>query len=83
VWIPVLEFFSNDKLGMVIEEKIHLKLKDVAGLHTSHVSRSLAPYFSDILNNDGIVFSEVNGSTVHSYPPWPAPHEEGAVLCNT
>ncbi len=69
-----MEFFSKDKLGMVTEEKIHLKLKDVAGLHTSHVSRSLAPYFRDILNNDGntitgIVFSEVNGSTVPSYLP--------------
>jgi hypothetical protein len=42
------EFFLIDKLGMVTDEKRHLKLEDVAGLHIGHVSRSLAPYFRDI-----------------------------------
>jgi hypothetical protein len=31
VWIPELEFFSKDKMGMVTDEKTHLKLEDEAG----------------------------------------------------
>ncbi|KAJ8315488.1 hypothetical protein KUTeg_007638 [Tegillarca granosa] len=79
VWIPDLEYFSQDQLGMTTDEKRHFKLEDVAGLPLGHVPRSLAPQFRIILDKGGKVHAEVTGEPTPSYPPWPAPHEEGVV----
>jgi hypothetical protein len=57
----------------VTDEKRLSKLEDVAG----YVPRSFAPYFRDILDQNGKVFIEVTGSPVSSNPPLPAPHNEG------
>lgn len=83
VWIP--ELFSEDQLGMITDEKRHLKLEDVAGLPVGRAPRSLAPYFRDVIDKGGKVFCEVTGAPVPSYPPWPAQHEEGGGIvlpCN-
>lgn len=85
VWIPELELFSEDQLGMITDEKRHLKLEDVAGLPVGRAPRSLAPYFRDVIDKGGKVFCEVTGAPVPSYPPWPAQHEEGGGIvlpCN-
>lgn len=77
VWLPQLESFPPDIHGMVTDEKRQLKLSDVAGLPIGHVPRCLSQFFCTIIDQGGEIKAETTGHPVPSFPPWPAPNEEG------
>ena len=54
-----------------------LKLSDVAGLPIGHVPRCLAGLFRTVLDEGGTIFAEATGDPIPSFPPWPAPKDEG------
>lgn len=77
VWLPPLSSFSSDIHDLVTDEKRQLKLSDVAGLPIGHVPKCLSKFFCTILDDGGEITAEPTGPPVPSFPPWPAPSEEG------
>ncbi|KAH3713528.1 hypothetical protein DPMN_073320 [Dreissena polymorpha] len=77
VWLPALETFPISVHDTVTDEKRQLKLSDIAGLPIGHVPKILSNFFSLIINEGGTITAQVTGEPVPSFPPWPAPNEEG------
>ncbi|XP_052759924.1 uncharacterized protein LOC128202810 [Mya arenaria] len=77
VWIPSLDQFPQNVHEMVTDTKRFIKLSDIADLPIGHVPRSLAGLFRSVLDEGGEIFAEATGEPVPSFPPWPAPNEEG------
>ena len=77
VWLPPLETFPKTVYNTFTDETRQLKLQDVAGLPLGHVPWILSSFFCAIMEEGGSIVAEVTGQPVPSFPPWPAPKEEG------
>ena len=85
VWLPPLDNFPEHMHSEYTDTKRQLKLEDIAWLPVGHVPRPLAGHFRTILDEGGQVFAQITGEPVPSFPPWPAPKEEGGgvvIPCN-
>ena len=77
VWVSPLETFPEVMHSVVTDEKRMLMLADIAGLPVGHVPRALAGVFRAVLDAGGNIHAVATGNPVPSFPPWPAPQEEG------